>query len=371
MKVMTVLGTRPEIIRLSRVIGALDGACDHVLAHTGQNHDDRLSGLFFRELGVRAPDETLEIRGDGFADRVGRILSRCATLFRERRPDRLLVLGDTDSALASLVAKRMGIPVYHMEAGNRCYDDRVPEEVNRRVVDHTSSILMPYTERGRGNLLREGIAGDRIFVVGNPMKEVLDHYSGRIEESAALEDNGVKAGGYFLATMHRAENVDIEGRLRNLVDAFAALHARFGLPLLCSLHPRTRSRIEAFGVDVRREGLRFIDPPGFPDFVMLEKHAACVLTDSGTVQEETCILGVPNVTIRDVTERPETLECGSNALAGCDPGQILSHVGRALSAPPRWQPPAEYLRGNVADTVCRIVTSFRTPDPAEALWRKA
>ncbi len=365
---MTILGTRPEVIRLSLVIEMLDKHAEHVLVHTGQNYDDRLSGLFFREMGVRDPDVHMGVRGEGFGDQVGQILARSESIFLEHRPDRLLILGDTNSGLTAVIARRLGIPVYHMEAGNRCFDDRVPEEVNRRVIDHSSSVLIPYTNRSRENLLREGIAGERIYVTGNPIKEVIDHYSDRIDASDALSGYSVEEGKFFLVTMHRSENVDIEERLRSLVDALARLHSEYGYPVVCSFHPRTRAKVEAFGVDIDRAGLRFVEPLGFFDFVKLERSAFCLLSDSGTVQEEACIFGVPNVTIRDVTERPETVDCGSNALAGCDPDQILSLVKLVTAHRGGWTPPAEYLACNVAETVCRIVLSYRIPDLAEQRW---
>src|SRR5689334_4766331 len=221
MRVMTVLGTRPEIIRLSLITKLLDRFCDHTLVHTGQNYDERLSGLFFDELGVRPPDVFLGVRGAGFAEQAGQILSRIEPVLLEHRPDRLLILGDTNSGLTAFVARRLGIPVYHMEAGNRCFDDRVPEEINRRVIDHSSSVLMPYTERSRANLLREGFAHDRVYVTGNPIKEVINHYAERINASQAIAKLGVEKRRYFLVTMHRAENVDVEARLRNLIEALA------------------------------------------------------------------------------------------------------------------------------------------------------
>jgi len=366
---MTILGTRPEIIRLSLVIRQLDECSEHVLVHTGQNFDDRLSRLFFDELGVREPDEHMCVRADSFASQIGAILTKSEELFVKHRPDRLLILGDTNSGIAALVARRMGIPVYHMEAGNRCYDDRVPEEVNRRVIDHSSSILMPYTNRSKENLLREGIPGERIYVTGNPIKEIIDHFTPRADESTILDELELAAGKFFLVTMHRAENVDVEDRLRALVDALVMLSNDYGYPVICSFHPRTRAKIEAFGVNVQREGLRFLPPFGFFDFLRMERSAFCLLSDSGTVQEEACIFGVPNVTIRDVTERPETVECGSNALSGADPEMIRSLAAMVTGRRGNWVPPAEYLAGNVADTVCRIMLSYRIPDLSELGWR--
>jgi UDP-N-acetylglucosamine 2-epimerase (non-hydrolysing) len=370
MKVMTILGTRPEIIRLSRVIPLLDASVEHVLVHTGQNYDGRLSQLFFDELQVRRPDEFMGVRADSAAAQIGQILERSEALFLQHHPDRLLILGDTNSGMSAIAARRLGIPVYHMEAGNRCYDDRVPEEVNRRVIDHCSSVLMPYTERSRENLLREGIAGERIYVTGNPIKEVIDAFEPQIHASRILEKLGIVAGRYFLVTMHRAENVDLEQRLRGLVEGLARLHAAHRIPVICSFHPRTRSKVTAFGVDVSASGLHFLEPFGFFDFIRLERDAYCVLTDSGTVQEEACIFGVPNVTVRDVTERPETVECGSNYLSGVDPDTIVRAVDLVTRRRGGWTPPREYLAEAVASTVCRIVTSYRVPDAAELAWQR-
>ncbi|MGC2745353.1 MAG: UDP-N-acetylglucosamine 2-epimerase (non-hydrolyzing) [Candidatus Angelobacter sp.] len=355
MKIMTVLGTRPEIIRLSLVIKLLDQNSEHLLVDTGQNYDDRLNGLFFRELGVRKPDYRLDVRAGSFGEQVGQILSRIEPLLAEHRPDRLLILGDTNSGLTAIVARRMGIPVYHMEAGNRCFDFRVPEEANRRIIDHISNVLMPYTQRSRENLLREGINSASIFVTGNPIKEVIDHHAEIISASTVLERMGLARNKYFLVTMHRAENVDVESRLRDLVEALAGLHEVYAYPVLCSLHPRTRARAKEFGIDLNRAGLLFAEPFGLFDFVHLEQSAFCLLSDSGTVQEEACIFRVPNVTIRDVTERPETIECGSNVLAGSDPATIIRLVKLVTERPANWQPPAEYLATNVAATVARIL----------------
>jgi UDP-N-acetylglucosamine 2-epimerase (non-hydrolysing) len=369
MKIMTILGTRPEIIRLSLVIPLLDQFCQHILVHTGQNYDDRLSKIFFKDFGVRQPDVLMEVRSAGFGGQIGQILGRSEALFREQRPDRLLILGDTNSGLAAIIARRLGIPVYHMEAGNRCYDDRVPEEVNRRVIDHSSSVLLPYTNRSRENLLAEGFAGNRVYVIGNPIKQVIDRYTARIDASGALQELGLERGKFFLVTLHRAENVDVESRLRSLLESFRRLHEEFGFRVVCSLHPRTRSKMESFGIDTDQAGILFLEPFGFFDFVHLEQSAFCLLSDSGTVQEEACIIGVPNVTIRDVTERPETLECGSNLLCGTEPGDVLRAVQIVTKQKGLWNPPEEYLTPGVAETVSRIVLGFRLPDSAEVAWR--
>jgi UDP-N-acetylglucosamine 2-epimerase (non-hydrolysing) len=358
MKIATVLGTRPEIIRLSRVIEKLDALCEHVLIHTGQNYDPNLSAVFFQQLAVRQPDYFLGAQAPSFGEQVGQILSRVETVLQHHRPDRLLILGDTNSGLSAFIAKRLAIPVYHMEAGNRCYDDRVPEEVNRRVIDHCSDVLMPYTERSRANLLREGIASQRIFVTGNPIREVIDHYQPQIDASNVFGELNVEKGQYFLVTMHRAENVDIEQRLQGLTAGLDRIQQEYGHPIICSLHPRTKSKMIAFGLKADNPQVRFLQPLGLFDFIALERHAFCVLSDSGTVQEECCLFKVPNVTIRDVTERPETVECGSNILAGAQPETILRAVKTVLSSSRQWSVPPEYLESQVSTTVLKIVLGY-------------
>ena len=355
MKVMTILGTRPEIIRLSRVIEKLDRLCQHVLVHTGQNYDVNLSEVFFKELGVRSPDHFLNVRGSTFGEQIGKILTACEQVIIAEKPDRVLVLGDTNSCLVAMVAKRMGIPVYHMEAGNRCYDDRVPEEINRRIIDHCSDILMPYTERSRANLLKEGIDGHRIYVTGNPIFEVIQHYEPMIKQSDVLRRFELKPSKYFLVTMHREENVDVEDRMRSLADSLLMLQKEYQIPMICSMHPRTSDRMQRHGVGIVNDRIKLHAPFGLFDFIALERNAYCVLSDSGTVQEECCIFGVANVTIRDVTERPETIECGSNMLSGCHPEMIQQCVRVVLDQKGKWTVPTEYLVQNVSNKVAKIL----------------
>ena len=357
MKVITVLGTRPEIIRLSRVIVALDECADHTLIHTGQNFDPRLNELFFEELGLRQPDYQLEAKG-GFGDQVGTILTGVEALFNEIQPDRVLILGDTNSGLSAIAAKRLGIPVFHMEAGNRCYDDRVPEEVNRRIIDHSSDILLPYTERSRQNLLAEGIPGQRIFVTGNPILEVIRHYEPKVNMSCVLDALELQKDGFFLVTLHRAENVDIEKRFRSFLAAFDRLQRDYGIPVIVSTHPRTRIRMQDLGIVVENPKVRFVEPFGLFDFIKMERNAFCVLSDSGTVQEECAIFGVPSVTLRDVTERPETLECGSGLLSGADVDHVQQMVRLATRKAPEWVAPGEYLQANVSEVVLRILLGY-------------
>jgi len=355
MKVMTIFGTRPEIIRLSLVMRSLDEYCDHVTVHTGQNYHESLSGIFIRDLEIRPPDIHLGVRSNSFGEQIGQILSRIDNVITEHRPDKILILGDTNSALAAIVAARRNIPVFHMEAGNRCFDDRVPEEVNRRLIDHSSSILMPYTTRSMENLVREGIARERIFITGNPIKQVLDHFESKISESQILGDLNVEAGQYFLGTIHRAENVDISERLNHIFNGLAAVAEKFQVPFLISVHPRTADKLIQHGIKASEDRIRLLEPLGFFDFVKLEQNAKAVMTDSGTVQEECCIFGVPNVTIRDVTERPETVEVGSNIVSGAETNSILRCIELAATQTTNWNPPVEYLTANVAEIVTRIV----------------
>jgi UDP-N-acetylglucosamine 2-epimerase (non-hydrolysing) len=346
---------------LSLIIKMIDRHADQVLVHTGQNYDPNLSDVFLRELGVRKTDHHLGIRAASFGEQAGQILAKVDALLVSEHPDRLLILGDTNSGLAAVVAARRGIPVYHLEAGNRCYDNRVPEEVNRRIIDHSSTILMPYTQRSAENLVREGIARERVFVIGNPILEVLEKFEPQIRRSTVLRRLGLKRAGYFLATMHRAENVDDPARLGRHVAALNALAARFKQPVVLSVHPRTAEKISQSGIVSDPRLLRLEKPFGLFDFIHLEKNAKGVVTDSGTVQEETCIFNLPNVTIRDVTERPETTECGSNFLASDSTEQLIVGMKLALDVSGGWTPPPEYTKRNVAATVARIILSHRHP----------
>ncbi|MFA6957682.1 MAG: UDP-N-acetylglucosamine 2-epimerase (non-hydrolyzing) [Thermoanaerobaculia bacterium] len=355
MKIMTVLGTRPEIIRLSILIERLDLAVDHVLVHTDQNSDPMLSRQFFEELGVRAPDHHLGLAPASLGHRIGQVLAGVDDLLRTESPDRLVLLGDTDSALCALVAKRSGIPVVHLEAGNRCFDDRVPEEVNRRVIDHCSDLLLPYTARSREHLIAEGIPSSRIVVLGNPINEVMLRHAGRRNASDVLERLGLERGGYAIVTAHRQENVDDPERLRSIGRALAVVSEQLRIPVVVSVHPRTRDRLSREGVSWDTAAVRTCPPLGFSDFVALEEHARLALTDSGTVQEECCILGVPAVTIRDTTERPETVECGSNIVCGVEPDDVLEaslrQVGRS-----GWTVPPEYLATDVSAKAAALAT---------------
>jgi UDP-N-acetylglucosamine 2-epimerase (non-hydrolysing) len=352
---MTIFGTRPEIIRLSRTIPLLDEFADHLLVHTGQNYAPELSDVFFSELKIRQPDVHFGIRSARFAEQLGRIVEATDALLERFRPDRVLILGDTNSGLASIAAARRGVPVYHLEAGNRCYDDRVPEEVNRRLIDHTSTVLLPYTERSKDNLIREGVERERIFVVGNPIFEVLSYYVDGIETSDVIGRIGLTSRAYLLVTMHRAENVDEATRLERLVEGLIRTAAETGLPIVWPVHPRTAEKLQRSRSARPSSNLITLPPLAFFDFVRLEREAACVITDSGTVQEECSILRIPNVTIRDVTERPETVEAGSNIIAESDPAMITRAVKIAMALPTDWRIPPEYLAVRTSTAVAKIV----------------
>ncbi len=358
MKVMTIFGTRPEIIRLSLIMKKLDRHCEHITVHTGQNYDTGLSDVFLEQLGIREPDEYLGVRAGGFGAQIGKILEESERVIDKHKPDKILILGDTNSALSAIIAARKGIPVFHMEAGNRCFDNRVPEEVNRRIIDHSSTVLLPYTVRSKENLTDEGIERERVFVTGNPIKEVLDGFDTEIQASKILDELGVSEGEFFLVTLHRSENVDIKDRLLAIFSGFEKLVAKYKKPMLISVHPRTANKLSEFGFKNQNDSIRLLDPLGFFDFVHMEQRAFVVLTDSGTVQEECAIFQVPNVTVRDVTERPETIECGSNIIAGADPESMLRSVDIVCGSKSSWVVPPEYLTPRVSETIVRIVLGY-------------
>lgn len=355
MKIATILGTRPEIIRLCRIIKKLDKSAKHILVHTGQNFTDSLTTIFFKQLDVRKPDYFLNVRGKTLGEQIGQIIERSEKVLIKEKPDALLLLGDTNSSLSCIVAKRLRIPVYHMEAGNRCFNDKVPEEINRRIIDHSSDFLLPYTHRSKENLVREGINRNRIFVIGNPINEVINNFKKQIESSDILKSLNLKKNKYFLVTMHRAENVDINVNLNSLLRAIDKLCEVYKYPVICSLHPRTADKMKKNNIVIKN--IHFVTPLGFFDFIKLEQNAFCVLSDSGTVQEECSILRVPNVTIRDLTERPETIECGSNILSGVNIDDIISSVKLIVNLSSQWLPPEEYKEENVSDKVLRIIFS--------------
>ncbi|WHX64838.1 UDP-N-acetylglucosamine 2-epimerase (non-hydrolyzing) [Peribacillus frigoritolerans] len=356
MKVMTILGTRPEIIRLSLIIKKLDQYADsHILVHTGQNFTSSLSEIFFQQLKVRTPDYVLLNQQQTLGEQLAAIFSKLETILLNEKPDKVLVLGDTNSGLSSILAERMGIPVIHMEAGNRCFDLEVPEEKNRRIIDAVSSFNLPYTPQSKENLLNEGIPSKRIYLSGNPICEVLNHYNNDIEQSVILEKLNLDKDDYFLVTAHRAENVDHEDRLLEIMKGINLVAEAYQKRIICSLHPRTKSRIELSPKLEVHPLIEFHEPFGFFDFVKLEKNAFCVLTDSGTVQEECCLFHVPTVTIRKTTERPETIESGSNILSGINAKQIVNCVNVMVNQQKDWTFPVGYDHKNVSDKVLKII----------------
>ena len=325
LKIATVVGTRPEIIRLSSVIKLLDAHTDLVLVHTGQNYDYELNEVFFEDLGLRAPDHFLEADTSSLGTALGTIISGTEKVLQEEKPDAFLVLGDTNSCISALMAKRMKIPVFHMEAGNRSFDENVPEETNRRLVDHVSDYNLVYTEHARRNLLAEGIHPSRILLTGSPLREVLEENSEQIDASDALEKQGLTPQEYFLVSLHREENVDKPERLQAAVDTLEALHKQYDVPVLVSTHPRTRKRLEALGIH-KKDGFIFHPPFGFHDYNKLQKEAKLVLSDSGTISEESSILNFPAITMRDFIERPESQDTGAIIAAGLRSKDVLSAV---------------------------------------------
>lgn len=357
-RIVTIVGTRPEIIRLARVIDHLDAVSDHVLVHTGQNYDRQLNDVFFEELSIRTPDRYLEVDTSSLGAVLGDVIRKSEVLFEELKPDAVLVLGDTNSALALVMAKRMHIPTYHMEAGNRSFDENVPEETNRRLVDHVSDFNLAYTEHARRNLLAEGLHPRRITVTGSPMHEVLDYYRDRIEASDALGRLGVTPGEYFLVSAHRQENVDSQERLSTLLDSLKHLRDTFGLPILVSTHPRTRRRLEQLPDGGELDGVLFHEPFGFLDYCALQTEARCVISDSGTISEESAILGFPAITIRDSMERPEALDTGSVVMTGLGRNEIVAGIEEVTSRRgPALHLPADYAPTDTSRRVVRFMLS--------------
>jgi len=358
MKVMTILGTRPEIIRLSRVISRLEetSVVDHVLVHTGQNYDYELNQVFFDDLGLRKPDHFLECDTSSIGKVYGDILIKSEEVLRSEQPDAVLILGDTNSAIAAIIARRLHIPVFHMEAGNRSFDWRVPEETNRRIVDHISDVNLVYTEHARENLMREGLHPQRVYLTGSPMFEVLEHYRPQIEASDVLEREGLEAGKFIIVSLHREENVDNPERLGQLLDGLSQLSETRDLDVLISTHPRTRKRLEEFDLlDMAGDRLVFAKPFGFHDYNKLQMTAACAISDSGTISEESSMLGFPAVTPRDWIERPEALDTGSIIMTGLDPDVVLRGVEYAIDFGAPEGIPVEYQIENCSDRVVRLI----------------
>jgi len=357
-KVITILGTRPEIIRLSCTMALLDQHLDHVIVHTGQNWDYELNEVFFKDLKVRKPDHFMNVDTSSIGHVYGGILVAAEEILLREKPDAVLILGDTNSSIAGIIAKRLKIPVFHMEAGNRCFDFNVPEEINRRIIDHISDFNLCYTEHARRHLLSEGLPHRRIYITGSPMREVLETNMERINASSALSDLALQPGKYFLASIHREENVDRRESLTALLDAFEALVEKYDLPVIVSTHPRTRKRLEKLGRAATADKVRFMKPFGFLDYVNLQMHAACVLSDSGTICEESSILDFPAVTVRTALERPEAMDTGSIILTGLDRATIVHAVEVQMAADIRSKGmcvPSDYDVTNTAHRVLKII----------------
>lgn len=371
LKVMTVVGTRPEIIRLSQVIKACDRSFDHILVHTGQNYDDTLNKIFFRDLGLRDPDYYLDCAGKDLGETMGNILARSYHVMEKERPDAFLVLGDTNSALSALSAKRWKVPIFHMEAGNRCFDQNVPEEINRKMVDHIADINLPYTEHSRRYLLQEGFRREHIFVTGSPMTEVLKNHEEDINNSEALNSYGLESKKYILLSAHREENIDLENNFKDLMEGINQVAEEYGFPVLYSTHPRSRKMIEKRGFSFHPL-VRNVEPLGYFDYNKLQMNAYCVLSDSGTLSEESNILGFPAVLIRTSTERPEAVEKGSVVLGGIRKEEMISSVEMAVRA---WEEGADFGRVtdyqdyNVSEKVVRIIQGY-TKVINRVVWMK-
>lgn len=358
LKVATILGTRPEIIRLSRVMDALDRDTDHTIIHTGQNYDYELNQIFFDDMEIRKPDHFLGVDTSSLGTVLGGILVESEKILRELKPDAVVILGDTNSAIAGIMARRLKIPLYHMEAGNRCFDFNVPEETNRRIVDHISDFNLVYTEHARRHLLSEGIPHRRIYLTGSPMREVLEHYRPKIEASEILGTLDLKAKGYILVSMHREENVDYKDALQNLLKAFEMLVEQKNMPIIVSTHPRTQKRLDSLGYDDRSGQIRFLKPFGFSDYNHLQMNSYCTISDSGTISEESSMLGFPAVTIRNALERPEALDTGCITITGTYPDRIVDCVNaitRQFEEGAKIDCPVDYQVTNTSQRVARLI----------------
>jgi UDP-N-acetylglucosamine 2-epimerase (non-hydrolysing) len=363
LKVVTIVGTRPELIKLSRVIAELDRVCEHRLVHTGQNYDYSLNEVFFEQLEIRPPDRFLEAAAETAAETIAQVIARADRALAEEAPDAVLLLGDTNSCLAAIAAKRRHIPIFHMEAGNRSFDQRIPEEINRKIVDHLSDVNFTYTEHARRYLLAEGLDPARVIKTGSPMKEVLDHYRPGIESSAVLAELGVEPGGYFVASAHREENVDDPARLERLLGALRAVGEHWRRPILFSTHPRTRKRLaEMASPPASRDGFRFLEPLGFLDYVRLQCEAYCVLSDSGSLTEEASLLGLRAVTLREAHERPEGMDEAAVLMSGIGAERVVQAVELATAesgaGTPSLRVVGDYLADNVSRKVARLILSY-------------
>lgn len=358
MKVMTIVGTRPEIIKLSRVIAALDKYMEHILVHTGQNYDFELNEVFFQDLEVRKPDHFLNAAGDTPIETIAKVMVESDKLMEKHNPDAVLIYGDTNSCLAVISAKRRQIPIFHMEAGNRCFDQRVPEEVNRKIVDHLSDINLPLSDHARKYLEREGLPPEKIIKTGSCMKEVLSYYMPKIDKSSILEKLKTKENEYILVSLHREENVDYEDNLRNILKSFDLLASKFGKKVFVSTHPRTQKKMDSLGLKNTNAQVEFLKPFGFLDYNKLQKHAYCVVSDSGTITEESSILGVPAITIRNAHERPEGMDMGTIIMSGTNPEDVLDAVKLAVGTK-RAKIIPDYDVENVSEHIVKLIQSYK------------
>lgn len=354
-KIITVAGTRPELIRLALVIKKLNEFTDHILVHTGQNYDYELNQVLFDELNIEKPQYFLDVKADSLGETLGNIISRAEAVFKKEKPDAMLVLGDTNSAFAAVIAKRMKIPVFHIEAGNRSFDLNVPEEINRKIIDHISDVNFVYSEHARRNLLNEGYHPRQIYLCGSPMKEVLDFYESKINSSGIMAKLQIEKNNYFLASFHREENVDNKDNLNKILIFLTELAEKYGKKVIVSTHPRTKLRLEALNKDNINPSVLFLKPFGFFDYIFLQKHALCVLSDSGTISEESAICGFKAVTIRNSMERPEAMDTGSIITTGLEADRVLSAVHYTISLNKHPAPPAEYLVENSSDRIVKII----------------
>lgn len=372
LKVMSVVGTRPEIIRLSRVLAKLDEYCEHVIVHTGQNYDFELNEVFFNDLGVRKPDYFLNAAGKNAAETIGQVIISVDGVLEAVEPDAMLVLGDTNSCLAAIPAKRRKVPIFHMEAGNRCFDQRVPEETNRKIVDHTADINMTYSTIARDYLLAEGLPADRVIKTGSPMFEVLTHYMPQIDGSDVLKRLGVEKGKFFVVSAHREENVDSPKQLHKLAETLNSVAAHYDMPVIVSTHPRTRNRIEAQGLEFH-PNIQLLKPLGFHDYNHLQKNAKAVLSDSGTINEESSIMNFPALNLREAHERPEGMEEASVMMVGLSVERVMQGLGILEDQPTGEQrllrQVGDYSMPNVSDKVVRIVHSY-TDYVKRAVWKE-
>lgn len=374
LKVMTIVGTRPELIKMSRVIAEFDQHTKHVLVHTGQNYDYELNQVFFEDLGIRKPDYFLEAVGDNAAQTIARVIEKSDAVLESEKPDAVLLYGDTNSCLAVISAKRRKIPVFHMEAGNRCFDQRVPEELNRKVLDHLSDINLVLTEHARRYLIAEGIRPETIIKTGSHMREVLDHYMPQVERSDVLSRMGLKSQGYFLVSAHREENVDSRENLSDMLETLNALAETFDLPVIVSTHPRTQKRMDALGGAAPHPKVQFLKPFGFFDYIRLQIEALCVVSDSGTIFEEASLLNLPAITIRNAHERPEGMDVGTLIMAGLKKERVLDAVKVVLDQFKSTERPSvpveDYEAAGVSRKILRIVLSY-TDYINRTVWRKS